>query len=55
MTTNGPGFSRIIQYFAFQKFVNMTPAERYKEIRNKGFCFQCLLPGAPWKHKDGRC
>ena len=53
--TNGPGFTKVIQYFACKKFVDMTPAERFKEIRKKGFCFQCLLPGAPLKHKDGKC
>ena len=36
----------------------MSPAERYKILREKGFCHQCLLPGAPKteeKHKEGRC
>ena len=33
----------------------MTPNERFVELRKKGFCFQCLLPGASLKHKDGKC
>ena len=36
----------------------MTPAERFDTVKSKGYCFQCLLPGARWsegKHKDGSC
>ena len=56
--TVGPGYSQVVQYFACEIFVKMSPAERFKELRSKGFCFQCLLPGTDWntgKHKEGRC
>ena len=34
--TNGPRGSSLIQYFACQNFVEMTPAQRYQELRSKG-------------------
>ena len=37
---------KFIQYFACKKFVEMTPKERFQELRRKGYCFQCLSPGA---------
>ena len=58
MDTMGPNRSRVIQYFTCKKFVEMTPAQRFHAVWNKGFCIQCLLPGAmadKGKHKDGRC
>ena len=36
----------------------MTPKERLKELRIKGYCFQCLFPGASQntgKHSDDKC
>lgn len=56
--TNGPRSTKIVQYFACKKFVDMTPADRFKELRLKGLCVQCLFPGASQesgKHADGRC
>ena len=44
--TNGPNKTLIVQYFACKKFVDMTPEQRYKELRSKGYCVQCLYPGA---------
>ena len=36
--TNGPRGSSLIQYFACQNFVEMTPAQRYQELRSKELC-----------------
>ena len=58
VATNGPGGSKLVQYFVCQKFVEMTPAQRFSELMSKGLCFQCLFPGAKkdqGKHKDGHC
>ena len=46
VATNGPNQSKIIQYFSCRKFVEMTPKYRFAELQKKGFCFQCLYPGA---------
>ena len=46
IATAGPRGTEIIQYFACKKFVEMTPKERFQELRRKGYCFQCLSPGA---------
>ena len=46
IATAGPRRAEIIQYFAWKKFVEMTPKERFQELRRKGYCFQCLSPGA---------
>ena len=56
--TIGPGGMKLVQYFACKRFVNMTPEQRFLELRAKGLCFQCLFPGAnssQGKHKDGKC
>ena len=56
--TNGPGGTKVIQYFSCKKFVEMNPAERFRTLMKKGLCFQCLFPGAKRsdpKHKDGKC
>jgi len=58
VATLGPGGSKIIQYFSCRSFVEKTPAQRFLMVRKKGFCFQCLLPGAngdQGKHKEGKC
>ena len=47
--TSGPRGSKIVQYFAFQRFVEMSPAERFNELKTKGLCTQCLYPGALWQ------
>ena len=58
VATSGPGGSKIIQYFTCKEFVNTTPALRFKMLRDKNFCIQCLFPGADassGKHAEGRC
>ena len=58
IATYGPGGSKIIQYFSCKQFVEKTPAERCSLLRSKGYCIQCLLPGALYyegKHRDGKC
>ena len=58
IATAGPRRTEIIQYFACKKFVEMTPKERFQELRRKRYCFQCLFPGASQstsKHNDGKC
>ena len=58
VATNGPRGTKIVQYFACRKFAEMSPNERFKELRRKGYCFQCLFPGAgenTGKHNDGLC
>ena len=58
ISTNGPNNSKLIQYFSCEKFVSMSPSERFKELIKKKLCFQCLFPGAnhsQGKHSDGRC
>jgi len=40
------------------KFAELSPVNRLKLLRDKGFCTQCLYPGADGsigKHKEGRC
>ena len=58
IATNGPKGSKIVQYFACQIFTEMTPSEKFQLLRKKGYCIQCLFPGAyqdKGKHSDGRC
>ena len=58
ISTKGPGDTQIIQYFSCEVFVNMTPLERFNELRKKNLCSQCLYPGAKQtdgKHKEGKC
>ena len=48
----------VIQYFLCKKFVEMNPSERFRNLRNKGFCYMCLYPGAhqnSGKHSTGSC
>ena len=44
VATMGPGFKKVIQFFSCKKFVEMTNAERFAIVKEKGLCFQCLLP-----------
>ena len=56
--TNGPNGTSIIQYFACKKFVQMNPSQRFRELRSRGLCCQCLYPGAKQnegKHSTGNC
>ena len=58
VATKGPGDMMVVQYFACKKFVDMTPTQRFTELKKKGLCIQCLYPGAKYrssKHKEGRC
>ena len=58
VATMGPGQSKLIQYFACRKFVEMTPEQRFTELKKKGLCIQCLFPAAAsnsGKHMDGNC
>ena len=55
---NGRNGSKLIQYFACKKFVELSPQARFAELRKKGFCCQCLFPGAKYLsgiHKAGKC
>eukprot|EP00794_Sanderia_malayensis_P001922 gene1922-2179_t len=57
-SSSGPNGSRIIQYHTYKKFVDLTPANRLSLLKERGFCFQYLYPGADTsssKHKEGRC
>ena len=56
--TNGPGGMKLVQYFACKQFADASCAQRLSNIQSKGFCIQCLFPGAnsgQGKHKEGRC
>ena len=58
VSTNGPNGIQLVQYFCCKKFTEMTPNQRFLELRSKGFCSQCLFSGASCsleKHKEGRC
>ena len=46
ITTIGPGYKKIVQYFVCPKWAGMTNAERLNVLRQKGLCSQCLFPGA---------
>ena len=37
---------KIVQYLTCLKFVEMAPKDRFQELKNKGYCVQCLFPGA---------
>ena len=58
VATNGPNRSKIVQYFACKKFCDLTCSGRLKQLNSKGFCHQCLFPGAKKsesKHSAGKC
>ena len=40
----GPRGTEIFQYFACKNFVKITLTERFKRLRRKKYCFQCLFP-----------
>ena len=56
-TTNGPNGILVVQYFACRKWVESTAAQRFRTLRSKDFCHQCLFPGAKreGKHATGGC
>ena len=43
---NGLKGTKIVQYFACQKFVEMDPKDRSQELKFRGYCFHWLIPGA---------
>ena len=58
VVSTGPRGKKLIQYFSCRRFVEMSPAQRFNELKRKKLCFQCLYPGAPKDddyHKEGRC
>ena len=58
ISTNGPEGTSLVQYFTCKKFAELNPAQRFRELRTKGFCCQCLYPGAKQstgKHAAGKC
>ena len=58
LATNGPSNTKIIQYHSCFKFAELSPANRFAVLKSKGYCFQCLYPGANLNngnHKEGKC
>ena len=58
VSTNGPGHTRLLQYFTCKRFAELTPANRLALLKKKGYCYQCLYPGADassGRHKNGQC
>ena len=58
VATKGPYGKKLIQYFSCQVFAQMSPGQRFEELKKKGLCHQCLFPGAKittGKHVDGTC
>ena len=51
ITNNG---NSIINYFACEKFVNMSTKQRFEELKKRNLCFQCLTPGLKANH-EGDC
>ena len=49
---------KVIEYFACEKFANMTSKQRFELLKQKGLCRQCLNPGVKENtgfHKDSKC
>ena len=44
----------VVNYFACEKFVKMSPQERFEELKRKKLCCQCLTPGLKFGHV-GKC
>ncbi len=58
VATKGPYGKKLIQYFSCKDFAEATCAQRFALLKQKGFCTQCLMPGANatnTKHAEGRC
>ena len=49
--TNGQNGTKIIQYFACLKFVEMTPAERFNTIKIKRIMYPMSLSGSNAIHR----
>ena len=45
IATNEPKASRLLRYFGYQKFTEMTPSGRFQLFRKIGYCIQCLFHG----------
>ena len=41
---------KCVSYLACKTFVEKTPSERLKLLKDKGLCYQCLTPGAKVDH-----
>ena len=46
ISTFGPRGTRILKYYTCKKFVELSLADRLSLLKSKGYCFQCLFPGA---------
>ena len=58
VSTSGPKSTRIMQYYTCKEFATKPPSERLRILTTKGFCTQCLFPGASatfGRHLEGRC
>ena len=47
LTNNG---KTVINYHSCEKFVKMSPKERFEGLKRKNFCSQCLTPGRKFGH-----
>ena len=50
--------NKVVDDFSCEKFVQMTPLDRFNELRRKGLCYMCLYPGALHhlgNHANGSC
>ena len=56
-TSNSANGTTLVQYFACRRWAEATPAQRFRTLRSKNFCHQCLYPGAKIqnKHATGNC
>ena len=58
LATSGPAGKKVIQYHTCHKFAELSPANRFAILQDKGFCYQCLFLGASisyGRHKEGKC
>lgn len=58
IATKSRNGKKIMQYYTCKSFVFKSPEDRYTILKKKGFCAQCLFPGADassGKHVDGKC
>ena len=58
IATKGPYGKKFIQYFSCKDFAEASCADRFALLNRKGYCTQCLFPGANAtvsKHAEGRC
>ena len=58
IATKGPYGKKFVQYLACKVFVDASCSQRFALLKGKGFCTQCLFPGAyatAGKHVDGSC